>query len=157
KGKQPLPPLRELYVAAGRPTALPDPDTNKPLAPKALGGPAIATKERADAPAHAIQDGAGPRAAFSDWLCAPGNPYFARSFVNRAWGHYFGIGIVEPVDDFSLANPASNPALLDAVAHDFVEHGFDIRHVERTILRSGTYQLSAVPNGTNRLDRTNSP
>ena len=73
---------------------------------------------------------------------SPDNPFFARSFVNRVWGHYFGVGIVHPVDDFSLANPPSNPKLLDALAKDFVEHKFDIRTLERTILLSRTYQLS---------------
>ena len=72
-------------------------------------------------------------------------PFFARSFVNRVWGHYFGVGIVHPVDDFSLANPPSNARLLDALANDFVDHKFDIRQLERTILQSRTYQLSLKP------------
>ena len=85
----------------------------------------------------------------------PDNPFFARSFVNRVWGHYFGVGIVDPVDDFSLANPPSNEKLLDALAKDFVEHKYDIRQLERTILNSRTYQLSSTPNETNKLDRNN--
>ncbi len=141
---QRLQPLRELFLAAGRPQALAHPDTNRPLQPKALGGPPLE-----------IQDGRDARDALFAWLRAPDNPFFARSFVNRIWGHYFGIGIVEPVDDFSLANPPANPQLLDALARDFIEHGFDIRHMERTILLSRTYQLSPTPNDTNRLDRTN--
>jgi hypothetical protein len=143
KGQR-IPPLRELYVAAGRPLALPHPDTNRPLPPQALGGPVIA-----------IRDGQDARAALFDWLRAPNHPYFARSFVNRVWGHYLGVGIVEPVDDFSLANPPANPQLLDTLARDFIDHQFDIRHVERTILMSRTYQLSSAPNATNRLDRNN--
>jgi hypothetical protein len=83
------------------------------------------------------------------------NPYFARSFVNRVWGHYLGVGIVHPVDDFSLANPPSNPTLLDALAKDFIESGFDIRAIEKRVLMSRTYQLSSIPNETNRLDRNN--
>ena len=71
----------------------------------------------------------------SSGCAAPDNPFFARSFVNRVWGHYFGVGIVHPVDDFSLANPPSNDKLLDALAKDFVDNKFDIRQLERTILQ----------------------
>ncbi|MGH7225515.1 MAG: DUF1553 domain-containing protein, partial [Gemmataceae bacterium] len=70
-------------------------------------------------------------------------------------GHYFGTGIVHPVDDFSLANPPSNPKLLDALAKDFIDSKYDIRALERKVLLSRTYQLTAVPNETNRLDHTN--
>src|SRR5262249_8324218 len=76
-------------------------------------------------------------------------------FVNRIWGHYFGIGIVQPLDDFSLANPPSNEKLLDALARDFVGSKFDIRHMERVILNSRTYQLSSKTNATNKLDKVN--
>jgi hypothetical protein len=71
------------------------------------------------------------------------------------WGHYFGVGIVDPVDNFSLANPPSNPKLLDALARDFIDGKFDVRRLERTILNSRTYQLSSSVNTTNRLDRIN--
>src|SRR5262249_51787758 len=82
-------------------------------------------------------------------------PHFARAFVNRVWAHYFGAGLVEPLDGFSAANPPTNEALLDALADDFVRSRFDLRRLERTILRSRTYQLSSVPNESNRRDRTN--
>ena len=71
------------------------------------------------------------------------------------WAHYFGVGLVDPVDDFSQANPPTNARLLDALAKDFVEHNYDIRHIERTILLSRTYQNSSVPNETNRFDKVN--
>jgi hypothetical protein len=71
------------------------------------------------------------------------------------WHHYFGVGIVEPADDMNAANPPSNPELLDWLARDFIEHGFDLKHLHRTILASRTYQLSHIPNDTNRLDRQN--
>src|SRR5262249_56838125 len=74
---------------------------------------------------------------------------------NRVWARYFGTGLVEPVDNFSVANPPSNERLLDALARDFVAHGYDIRHLERTSWMSGTYQLAAIPNATNRQDRQN--
>jgi hypothetical protein len=135
--------VREVFVANNA-RELRHPDTNAPLTPKALGGPKIPIRNDQDA-----------RVALFNWLRSPDNPYFARSFVNRAWAHYFGVGLVDPVDDFSLANPPSNAQLLDALAKDFVDHHFDIRHLERTILNARVYQLSAVPNATNRLDRNN--
>jgi hypothetical protein len=150
KGKNALPPIRELFIgtpapgkgASGGGKGLPNPDTGRPLAPKCPGGPEVVVKPGED-----------PRVQVFDWLRSPDNPWFARAFVNRVWGHYFGVGIVDPVDNFSLANPPSNPALLDALAKDFIEHKYDIRAIERTVLLSRTYQLSSDTNATNKLDR----
>ncbi len=144
KPPQQRPQLREVFVGPGRGGMMTNPDTNKPLAPRALGGPEI--------PADAGKD---LRVGLFDWLRTPDNPYFARSFANRVWGHYFGQGIVHPVDDFSLANPPSNEKLLDALAQSFAAGKYDIRALERTILLSRTYQLSSVTNATNRFDRVN--
>jgi hypothetical protein len=83
------------------------------------------------------------RAALAAWLTDPSNPFFARAMVNRIWYHLMGRGIVEPVDDFRPSNPPSNAPLLDALAHDFVAHGYDVRHTVATIMKSSTYQLSA--------------
>jgi hypothetical protein len=65
------------------------------------------------------------------------------------------VGIVNPVDDFNAANPPSNPQLLDWLAQDFIESGFDLKHLHRRILSSRTYQLSWQPNDSNRLDERN--
>jgi hypothetical protein len=92
------------------------------------------------------------RVVFTDWLVSPDNPFFARVEVNRIWGELIGRGIVEPPDDFRDSNPPSNPKLLDALASDFVAHGFDRKHIIRTILRSRTYQLSARANSSNASD-----
>ncbi|HEV3079593.1 MAG TPA: DUF1549 and DUF1553 domain-containing protein [Gemmataceae bacterium] len=135
--------VREVFLTPKART-LPDPDTRKPLPPRALGGPTINAKKGEDA-----------RLLLFDWLHAPDNPFFARSFANRVWGHYFGVGIVEPVDNLALANPPSNERLLEALARDFVAHHYDIRHLERTILDSRVYQLAAQTNASNRLDRNN--
>jgi hypothetical protein len=135
--------LKEVFLATN-PKALPHPDTNRPLPPQALGGPQLPIKPGQDA-----------RVALFEWLRRPENPFFARSFVNRIWGHYLGIGVVHPVDDFSLGNPPSNEQLLDGLAKDFTDHRYDIRHIERTILNSRTYQLSSKTNETNKLDRNN--
>jgi len=95
------------------------------------------------------------RRLLAAWLTAPENPWFARSFVNRVWAHFAGRGLVEPVDDFRLTNPPTNPALLDALAAHFVERKFDVRALVRTICLSRTYQLSSRPNATNERDEQN--
>jgi hypothetical protein len=88
------------------------------------------------------------------WLTSPQNPWFARALVNRLWAFYFERGIVDPVDDVRVTNPASNPELLDALAQDLVQHRFDVKAVHRSILNSRTYQSSSKPNRYNREDTT---
>jgi hypothetical protein len=83
------------------------------------------------------------------------HPYFAEAAVNRIWGHFFGRGIVDPVDDFRSTNPPTHPALLAAMAADFRDHGYDLRRLMKTIALSRTYQLSSRPNATNRSDMVN--
>lgn len=95
------------------------------------------------------EDRRGPLVA---WLRGKDNPLFPQAGVNRLWGHLFGRGIVEPVDDFRASNPPSNAALLEALTKDFVEHGFDQKHILRTILNSKTYQLSSRKNEFNAND-----
>ena len=93
--------------------------------------------------------------ALADWVAAPDNPFFARAQSNRIWRELLGRGIVDPDDDFRASNPPVNEPLLDALAKEFVAHHFDLRELVRTIMQSRTYQLSAVPNDTNRDDETN--
>jgi Protein of unknown function (DUF1553)/Protein of unknown function (DUF1549) len=95
------------------------------------------------------------RIALAAWMTSAENPWFARSFVNRTWAHFFGRGLVEPVDDMRLTNPPSNAELLDALARHFVETKFDFRQLIRTIIASRTYQLSTIPNPTNASDQQN--
>jgi hypothetical protein len=92
------------------------------------------------------------RKTFVRWLTRPGNAFLAKVEVNRIWGELMGRGIVEPVDDFRDSNPPSNAALLDALAKDFEESGFDRKHILRTILNSRTYQASSRTNEFNRDD-----
>ena len=92
------------------------------------------------------------REAFADWLTKPDNPLFARVAVNRIWAAVMGQGIVDPVDDFRQSNPASIPALLDKLAQDFVEHGYDHKHILRTILSSRMYQASSQTSELNKDD-----
>jgi len=91
----------------------------------------------------------------ASWLTSPTNTFFARSQVNRIWYHLMGRGIVDPIDDFRPTNPASHPALLDALAADFVRNGFDLRRTVRLIMNSRTYQLSSEPNDSNGDDEIN--
>jgi len=96
-----------------------------------------------------------PREPLMAWLLEENNPYFARAFVNRIWHHYFGVGIVEPPDDFNMANPPSNKPLLDWLSEQFVVNGYDMKWLHRTITSSQTYQVSWKPNETNRDDVRN--
>src|SRR5262249_46587240 len=89
------------------------------------------------------------------WITSPKNPWFARAIVNRVWKHYMGRGFVEPVDDFRVTNPPTNPALLDALAEDFVKHQYSLKHLTRMILSSRVYQLSSEFNESNRNDQKN--
>jgi hypothetical protein len=91
----------------------------------------------------------------ADWITAPENPFFAKATVNRFWKHFFGRGIVHPVDDFRATNPPVNEPLLDALAKDFVASKYDIKHLIRTICNSRTYQLSDKTNASNEGDTKN--
>ena len=108
-----------------------------------------------DGPPTQSAEGADPRRALADWLTAPENPFFARAVANRVWAVFFGRGLVEPVDDFRISNPCVNPPLLNALADDFAKHGYDLKHLMRTIMESRLYQLSSTPNESNLADTRN--
>jgi hypothetical protein len=99
-----------------------------------------------------VSDQQDRREAFAEWLVDPANPYFAKIGANRIWSQLFARGIVDPVDDFRDSNPPSNEPLLDALATDFVESGFDRKHLLRTILNSRTYQAGYQTNALNQDD-----
>jgi hypothetical protein len=141
-GELPFPRIKELFLSNVSLRKYSHPETREPLQAKILGGPEVQLETDA-------------REQFADWLVRPDNPFFARSFVNRLWAHYFGIGMVDPVDHFSLANPPSNEGLLNLLAEEFTRSGFNIRHLERLILTSRTYQLSSRSNETNARDQRN--
>lgn len=83
------------------------------------------------------------RETLADWITDPRNPYFARAAVNRIWAHFFGVGLVVPVDDMELDNPPSHPELLSELSQQFVAHGYDLKFLIRAITNSRTYQLSS--------------
>jgi Protein of unknown function (DUF1553)/Protein of unknown function (DUF1549) len=134
----------EQIVWTNRTGELTHPRTGATLRPRFLGE---------DTP-DAVADGDRLQ-ALADWVARPDNPFFARTQVNRVWQHLLGRGIVDPLDDFRASNPPVNGPLLDALTADFVAHGFDLRHLIRTIAASRTYQLAAAPNETNREDESN--
>lgn len=107
------------------------PRTGKPVPPRVLGG--------VDIP---LSDPADPRAALAEWIVAKQNPFFARNVVNRYWGYLFGRGLVEALDDLRATNPATFPVLHDALAKDFTDRGYDLKHLLRTICNSRAYQLA---------------
>ncbi|MDX2032506.1 MAG: DUF1553 domain-containing protein [Blastocatellia bacterium] len=117
------------------------PRLGKPLPPTPLDGVPLAFDAATDRREH-----------LANWLTAPSNPYFARSFVNRVWKNFMGRGLVEAVDDMRATNPPSNEELLAALTRDFTDHKFDVKRLIRTIMNSAAYQRSSTPNETNRQD-----
>ena len=116
----------------------------KPMPPKFLGGE---TPE--------IKKGTDRRQVLADWLASPDNPFFARNLANIVWSHFFGQGIIEPVDDVRISNPPSNPELLDQLASRFTEYKYDFRKLVRDVCTSRIYQLSTRTNPSNEDDLRN--
>jgi Protein of unknown function (DUF1549)/Protein of unknown function (DUF1553) len=113
------------------------------MAPKFLGGasPDVAGKDR--------------REVLVKWLASPENPYFATSVANRVWAHFFGLGIVEPVDDVRVSNPATNPELFQALGAKLTSYNYDFKQLVRDICNSQTYQRSSQANASNAEDIKN--
>ena len=120
------------------------PRTGKMMKPKGLNGPQ-----------YEYVRGEDPRIKLVDWMTTPENPYFSKALANRIWARFMGIGLVDAVDDMRATNPPSNPALLDALAKEFVDHKFDLKHLMKTILKSQAYSLSSNPTPNNATDRQN--
>ena len=101
-----------------------NPVGNRVVPPKFLGGvaPDTAGKDR--------------RQILADWIASPENPYFPRHIANLVWAQYMGRGIVEPVDDVRISNPASNPELLEALSKKIVEYNYDLRKIVRDVCTS---------------------
>ncbi len=123
---------------------LKDPRTDKVPSPGLLGSSTVT-----------VSTGPERFSELAKWMSAREHPLFAKVQVNRVWAHLMGKGLVDPVDDFRLTNPPSNPPLLEALAGQFVQDGFRLKPLLRLICASRTYQLSAVPNATNADDDIN--
>ena len=102
-----------------------------------------------------LPSGKDRREWLADWMTAPDNPYFARMIVNRLWAHYFGRGLIEPLDDLRATNPASNEPLLNALVQYLRENRYDLKIFTRAVLNSQTYQRSSQPLSGNADDDQN--
>jgi len=118
--------------------------TNAVMKPKFLGGE---TPE--------IKPGEDRRKILAEWIASPQNPFFARNISNIVWAHFFGVGIVDPVDDVRVSNPPSNPELLTALAANLTDYKYDFRRFVKDICTSMTYQRSTKVNETNASDKKN--
>jgi len=107
------------------------------------------------APAADFSDVTDRRSVLADWMTAPENEFFARAIANRLWAHYFGRGLVEPVDDIRATNPATNEPLLEALTAHLREVNYDLKAFTRALLNSRVYQLSAATNASNVDDEMN--
>lgn len=116
--------------------------TNRPAVPTPLEGQPVDIPPEED-----------PRHTFVNWLTDTKNPFFARAVANRYWAHFFGRGIVDPLDDMRVTNPPSNPELLDALAQELVNNNYSLKSLIKTICKSRTYQLSSTPNEYNVTDK----
>jgi WD40 repeat protein/mono/diheme cytochrome c family protein len=95
------------------------------------------------------------REQFASWLTSADNDYFAMSYANRIWGYLTGTGVIEPIDDIRAGNPPSNPELLQYLTNEFIQSGFNVRHLMKIIVSSRTYQLSLATNKWNEDDTVN--
>ncbi|MFO1091953.1 MAG: DUF1553 domain-containing protein [Planctomycetaceae bacterium] len=146
KGTGLSPPISgsEEYVFTAADGAVQHPVTGAVMEPRPLFGTAPEIKEGTD-----------PRTAIAAWITSRDNPYFARTMANRVWADLMGIGLVEPVDDLRATNPPTNAPLLAALGDDFAAHGFDLKHLIRTIATSYVYGLSSTPVERNVVDTRN--
>ena len=109
------------------------PGTSKVVKAAHLDGSPPAWRPRADS-----------REVLADWVTAPENPYFARAVVNRVWARFFGVGLVEPVDDLDLDAAPEFGALLDELAGEFRSHGYDLKSLIRVLTATRAYNLSSA-------------
>lgn len=127
-------------------TALPRPTKEDPTR-RELTIPGTSTVVKALNLDHSAPDWrprAETREVLADWITAPGNPYFARATVNRTWARFFGYGLIDPVDDLDATAEPALMELLDEVAADFRDHGYDPKYLIRAFLATKAYNLSSA-------------
>jgi len=104
------------------------------------GGLQVLTPERFE-----LSEAASGRLELADWIASESNPLTARVVVNRVWLQLFGRGLVPTADDFGHAGrPPSHPELLDRLALDFIEDGWSIKRLIRSLVLTRTYQLAST-------------
>ena len=122
--------------------------------PHPRSGELVPTRALGAAPADFTQV-LDRRQVLADWLTVGQNPFFATAIANRLWAHYFGRGLIEPIDDIRETNPATNPALIEALANHLRDVKYDLKAFTRTLLNSRVYQLSATSLPSNIDDQQN--
>jgi len=134
---------RELVVFNSGSGEINHPLGGRRMAPKYLGGevPDVVGKDR--------------RALMAEWLASPKNPYFATNLSNMVWTHFFGVGIINEVDDVRVSNPPSNSELLQELGKKFTEYNYDFKRLVKDIVLSNSYQLSTQANASNESDTKN--
>ena len=134
---------RELVVFNSGSGEINHPLGGRRMAPKYLGGevPDVVGKDR--------------RALMAEWLASPKNPYFATNLSNMVWTHFFGLGIINEVDDVRVSNPPSNSELLEELGKKFTEYNYDFKRLVKDIVLSNSYQLSTQTNSSNESDTKN--
>jgi len=132
---------KQLAEQRAKPPTVNQPRTSQRMKPQTLDGTA-----------WEFQPGADAREGFVNWMLDPKNEAFSGAMVNRLWKHFFGVGLVEPVDDLRASNPPSNSELWKLLRTEFVEHGYDLKHLMRLMLTSRAYQLSSESLPANETD-----
>jgi hypothetical protein len=134
---------REIIVFNSGGGEVAHPVGGRQMPPKFLGGaaPNTAGKDR--------------RQLLAEWITSPENPFFATSIANRIWAHFFGQGIIEPVDDIRVSNPPTNPELLEALGKKLIEYNYDFKRMVKDICASNAYQRSVTRNASNEADERN--
>ncbi|MGP0062152.1 MAG: DUF1549 domain-containing protein [Isosphaeraceae bacterium] len=124
---------RDMNAAPRRELTIPG--TKKVVKASHLDGSTPAWRPRADT-----------REILAEWVTAPGNPYLARAVVNRVWARFFGLGLVEPVDDLESAFGSELSGLLDELAGQFRAHGYNLKFLIRVLTATRAYNLSSMAN-----------
>lgn len=132
--------IRTLFVATEG--DLVQPLTGKPQPPTPLDGIPIDINAPEDR-----------RIYLANWLTSKENQLFSRSITNRVWANFFGVGLVESVDDMRESNPASNEELLAAASDYLVQQQFDLKALMKVILQSAAYQRSSQPLPENKDEK----
>ncbi len=131
--------LKQVEEEKSKKPSVNQPRTGKPMSPRGL-----------DRIPWNHEPGRDPREQFVASML--NSPQFSGSMVNRLWKHFFNVGLVEPVDDLRASNPPSNSELWTILNQEFVDHGFDFRHIIKLILTSRAYQLSSATHKGNETD-----
>lgn len=131
-----------MMLASGSPAQVTHPRSGEVVPPRPLAGDVIPIDS-------------DPRDNLAEWLTSADNRWFAREISNRMWAHFFGRGLIEPIDDMRETNPASNEPLLESLEQYVVEQNYDLKQLIRAMTTSAVYARSSRPTASNQHDRDN--